>query len=136
MGFIKDADIEKLMQNDELINDVAKGLVEDPDTMDSLVSDIADKLEDEMDNNPALRQKIIDAAVANDEFRKKVVAKLADELSSAIVARRVEERRPGRNTCSRRRADRIQNRRKTLYPISEYTGALARGPIHGERGIP
>ena len=81
MGFIKEADIEKLMENDELITDVAKGLVEDPDTMDTLLSDIADKLEDEMDNNPALRQKIIDAAVANDEFRKKVVAKLAEELS-------------------------------------------------------
>ena len=81
MGFIKDADIEKLMQNEELITDVAKGLVEDPETMDALVSDIADKLEDEMDNSPALRQKIIDAAVANEEFRKKVVAKLADELN-------------------------------------------------------
>ena len=75
LGFIKDTDI------DRLISDVAKGLVEDPDTMDALVNDIADKLEDEMDNNTALRQKIVDAAVANEEFRKKVVAKLADELT-------------------------------------------------------
>ena len=81
MGFIKDSDIERLMQNEDLITDVAKGLVEDPDTMDSLVSDIADKLEDELDNNTALRQKIVDAAVANEQFRKKVVAKLAGELS-------------------------------------------------------
>lgn len=81
MGFIKDEDIEKLMENDDLISGVAKGLVEDPDTMEALASDIADKLEDEMDNSPALRQKIIDAAVANEDFKKKVVAKLADELS-------------------------------------------------------
>ena len=81
MGFIKDSDIERLMQNEDLISDVAKGLVEDPDTMDSLVSDIADKLEDELDNNTALRQKIVDAAVANEQFRKKVVAKLANELT-------------------------------------------------------
>ena len=80
MGFITSADIERLMQNDELINDVAKGLVEDPEAMDSLVSDIAEKLEDELDNNSVLRQKIVDAAVANEGFRKKVVAKLADEL--------------------------------------------------------
>lgn len=81
MGFIKDTDIDRLMENEGLISDVAKGLVEDPDTMDALVNDIADKLEDEMDNNTALRQKIVDAAVANEEFRKKVVAKLADELT-------------------------------------------------------
>ena len=81
MGFIKDEDIERLMENDELINDVAKGLVEDPDTMDALVSDIAEKLEDELDNSSVLRQKIIDAAVANEQFRKKVVAKLAAELN-------------------------------------------------------
>ena len=80
MGFIKDADIEKLMQNDELINEVAKGLVENPDTLDSLVDDIAEKLEDELDTNSVLRQKVVDAAVSNEEFRKKVVAKLADEL--------------------------------------------------------
>ena len=80
MGFITSADIERLMQNDELINDVAKGLVEDPEAMDSLVSDIAEKLEDELDNNSVLRQKIVDAAIANEGFRKKVVAKLADEL--------------------------------------------------------
>ena len=80
MGFIKDADIEKLMQNDELINEVAKGLVENPDTLDSLVDDIAEKLEDELDTNSVLRQKVVDAAVSNEQFRKKVVAKLADEL--------------------------------------------------------
>ena len=80
MGFIKDADIEKLMQNDELINEVAKGLVENPDTLDSLVDDIAEKLEDELDTNSVLRQKVVDAAISNEQFRKKVVAKLADEL--------------------------------------------------------
>jgi len=80
LGFIKDADIEKLMQNDELINEVAKGLVENPDTLDSLVGDIAEKLEDELDTNSVLRQKVVDAAVSNEQFRKKVVAKLADEL--------------------------------------------------------
>ena len=80
MGFIKDADIEKLMQNDELINEVAKGLVENPDTLDSLVDDIAEKLEDELDTNSVLRQKVVEAAVSNEQFRKKVVAKLADEL--------------------------------------------------------
>ena len=80
MGFIKDADIEKLMQNDELINEVAKGLVENPDTLDSLVDDIAEKLEDGLDTNSVLRQKVVDAAISNEQFRKKVVAKLADEL--------------------------------------------------------
>ena len=81
MGFIKESDVQRLMQNEELMEEVAKAIVEDPATMDELAEDIASKLEDELDNNAELRAMIVDAAVANPAFKKKVVAKLADELS-------------------------------------------------------
>ena len=81
MGFIQDSDVQKLMQNQELMAEVATALVEDPATMDQLADDIADKLEDELEDNPEFRKQIIDAAVASPEFKKKIVAKLADELS-------------------------------------------------------
>ena len=61
--------------------EVATALVENPTTMDQLADDIADKMEDELEDNPDLRKQIIDAAVASPEFRKKIVAKLAGELS-------------------------------------------------------
>ena len=81
MGFVKEADVQRLMQNKDLMAVVAAASVEDPDTMDDLANDIADKLEDELEDNPELRSQIVDAAVSNPEFKKKIAAKLADELS-------------------------------------------------------
>ena len=81
MGFIQDADVKGLIDNKELMAEVAKTLVEDPETMDNLADDIADKLEDELEDNPELRRQIVDAAVVNPEFKKRIVKKLADELS-------------------------------------------------------
>ncbi len=81
MGFIQEADVKGLMADQELMADIAKTLVEDPEAMDSLADDIADKLEDELEDNPELRRQIVDAAVTNPEFKKRIVKKLADELS-------------------------------------------------------
>ena len=81
MGFITDSDVKKLMEDQELMAGIAKAIVDDPEAMDDLADDIADKLEDELEDNPELRKQIIDAAVANPEFKKRIVKTLADELS-------------------------------------------------------
>ena len=81
MGIIQESDVQRLMQNQELMAEVAGALVQDPKTMDQLVDEIAGKLQDELEDNPEVRKQIIDAAVASTEFKKKIVAKLADELS-------------------------------------------------------
>ena len=65
MGFITDSDVQKLMEDKELMTEVAKAIVEDPEAMDNLADDIADKLEDELEDNPELRRQIVDAAVVN-----------------------------------------------------------------------
>ena len=81
MGLITDTDVKKLMEDKELMAEVAKAIVDDPKAMDHLADDIADKLEDELEDSPELRRQIVDAAVANPEFKKRIVKKLADELS-------------------------------------------------------
>ncbi len=81
MGFITDTDVKKLMEDKELMAEVAKAIVDDPKAMDDLADDIADKLEDELEDSPELRRQIVDAAAANPEFKKRMVKKLADELS-------------------------------------------------------
>jgi len=81
MGFIKEADVQKLMQNQKLMAELAKALVEDPTTMDQLADDIADKLEDELEDNTNMRNQIINAAVASPQFKKRIVTKLAEVLS-------------------------------------------------------
>ena len=81
MGFIQETDVQRLMQNQDWMTEVARALVEDPATMEQLADDIADKLGDELDNNPEMRKQIVDAAVGSPEFKKKVVAKLAEDLT-------------------------------------------------------
>ena len=81
MGFIQDTDVRGLMADKELMADIAKTLVEDPEAMDNLAEDIADKLGDELGDNPELRKQIVDAAVESPEFKKRIVKKLADDLS-------------------------------------------------------
>ena len=48
--------------------------------MDSLAGDIADKLSDELEDDPEIRQKIIQYAIASPEFKKRVVRKLVEDL--------------------------------------------------------
>ena len=69
------------MHNEELMGEVARAIVQDPGTMDDLAEDIAGKLQDELDNNPELRTMIVDAAVSDPAFKKKIVSKLTEELS-------------------------------------------------------
>ena len=81
MGFIEKADVRKLLQDPELRAELAKAIVEDPKAMDDLADDIADKLSDELEDDPDLRKHIVEAAVASPEFKKRVVRKLAEDLS-------------------------------------------------------
>ena len=81
MGSVKDAGVRKLMEDEELLAEVAKAIVEDPEAMDDLADDIVDNLGDELEDNLELRRQILDAAVTNPEFKKKIIAKLANEPS-------------------------------------------------------
>ena len=80
MGFITDSDIHKLVQDKELMGEVVNAMMSDPESMDDLANNIADKLEDELGDSPELRAQIIDAAVTNPEFKKRIVTKLAQDL--------------------------------------------------------
>ena len=80
MGLIQENDVGKLMQDQQLMEAVVAGLVEDSGTMDTLADDIADKVQDALSDDPELRQKLISAAVSNDVFRRKLITKLISEI--------------------------------------------------------
>ena len=71
----------KLLRNKELMDQVVTGLVENSQTMDTLAEDMAGKIQDAMENDPDLRQRLINAAIANEAFRNKLVSKIIDGLS-------------------------------------------------------
>ena len=81
MGLIKEGDVSKLMQDPALLEQVVNGLIEDSTTMDALADDIADKLQDALEDDPAMRKRVVEAAIANSTFKQKIINKLVEELS-------------------------------------------------------
>ena len=81
MGLIQDSDVGKVLANQEFMDQVVSGLVEDSNTMDSLADEIADKVQDALENDSDLRQRLVSAAMSNEVFKQKLVGKLIEELS-------------------------------------------------------
>ena len=80
MGFIQESDVGKLLQDPGLMDDVVKALVADSETMDTLADDIADKLQDALEDDPDMRKRVVEAAVSNEAFKRKIINKLIDGL--------------------------------------------------------
>ncbi len=81
MGLTQERNVGKLLRNKELMDQVVTGLVENSQTMDTLAEDMSGKIQDAMENDPDLRQRLINAAIANEAFRNKLVSKIIDGLS-------------------------------------------------------
>ena len=81
MGLIQEADVGRLLNDEKLMDQVVTGLVEDSATMDSLADDIADKVQDALEGDTELRNRLINAAISNEAFKRRVVDKLISELS-------------------------------------------------------
>jgi len=80
MGYAEKDDAQKLLRDSKMRRAIVKAAAEDPETMDSLADDIADKLSDEVEKDPEIRQKIVEAAIASPEFKKTVVRKIVEDL--------------------------------------------------------
>ncbi len=81
MGFTEKGDVRKLLRDSKMREAIVKAAAEDPKTVDSLAGDIADKLSDELEDDPEIRQQIVDAAIASPEFKKRVVRKIVEDLN-------------------------------------------------------
>ena len=81
MGLIQESDVGRFLHDEKLMDQVVTGLVEDTETMDSLADEIADKVQDALGDDPELRQRLINAAMANEAFKKRLVSKLISEMS-------------------------------------------------------
>jgi len=77
---INKADVLNLLQDEKLIDDVVKRVVDDPKVLDDLAEEIADEMSDYLEDDPVIKQKIINAALGNADFKKRVVKELVDEI--------------------------------------------------------
>ena len=82
MGIIEidKSDVRKLLQDPQLVEEIAKGVMEDPSALDDLAEDIADELSDVLEDDPDFRAKIIQSAMGNEAFKSRLVKKLVAEF--------------------------------------------------------
>ncbi len=81
MGFdINKLDVQKSVQHKKWMGGVIKRVARDPEAMDDLAKQVGDKLGDVLEEDPNFKKKIIDAALASPEFKKRIVVKLIKEL--------------------------------------------------------
>ena len=81
MGMVQESDIGMVLADQAFMEQVVSGLVEDSGTMDTLADEIADKVQDALESDSALRQRLVSAAISNEAFKQKLVGKLIEELS-------------------------------------------------------
>lgn len=75
------ADIQSVLQDETLVNDVVKKVIEDPEVLADLAEDLADEIAEQLEDDPVIRQKLITAAIKSPDFKNRVIRELADELS-------------------------------------------------------
>ncbi|MFH1519495.1 MAG: hypothetical protein ABIE75_02870 [Candidatus Omnitrophota bacterium] len=77
---INKTDVLKLLKDDKLVNEVVKKVVDDPEVLDELAEEVAEEMADYLEDDPAIRQKIINAALGSPDFKKRVIKELVDEI--------------------------------------------------------
>jgi len=77
---ITNADVSKLLQDGKLVDEVVKEILEDPEALDDLADKVAEEIADHLENDSVIKQKVIEAAIGNPDFRKRVVKELVDEI--------------------------------------------------------
>lgn len=74
------ADIMKLLEDEKLVDEVVKKIVEDPEVLDDLAEDIGEEIAEYLEKDPKIRQKIINAALASPDSKKRIVKEVVDEI--------------------------------------------------------
>ncbi|MFH1519488.1 MAG: hypothetical protein ABIE75_02835 [Candidatus Omnitrophota bacterium] len=77
---ITKAEVVKLLQDEKLVDEVVKKVVDDPEVLDELAEEVAEEMADYLEDDPAIRQKIINAALGSADFKKRVIKELVDEI--------------------------------------------------------
>ena len=82
MGMIEidKSDVRQLLQNPELVEEIAKGVMEDPSALDDLAEDIASALAGGIENDPQARRSLVTSALSSQVLKEALIQKLVREL--------------------------------------------------------
>ena len=73
---LNESDVRQILQDSALMDQIVKSVMEDPVTLDRLAEEIADELSDVLEDYPSFRTKIIESAMGNKTFTKRIAEKL------------------------------------------------------------
>lgn len=80
MGFLQEGDAEKFLKSSKIVDEIVNNVVKDPRMVNDLADEVADQLEDLIEEDGGLMNKILSAASENKEFRNRVVKQLSTKL--------------------------------------------------------
>ena len=80
MGFLQEGDAEKFLKQSKIVDEIVSNVVKDPRMVTDLADEVADQLEDLIEEDGGLMNKILAAASENKEFRSRVVKQLSTKL--------------------------------------------------------
>ena len=81
MGFLQEGDAEQFLKKSKFVDEIVNKFVKDPRMINDLADEVADQLEDLIEEDGGLMNKILSAASENKEFRNRVVKQLSTKLS-------------------------------------------------------
>ena len=81
MGFLQDGDAENFLKKSKILDEIVANVVKDPELSNDLADEVADQLEELIEDNGALKTKILSAVSERKEFRNRVVKQLSESLT-------------------------------------------------------
>lgn len=82
MGLIQESDVGNILRDQALMDEIVAGLVKDSGIMEQMAEEIAEQVQSALEDDSDMRLRMVNAAVSNDAFKQKLIAKLVDELQS------------------------------------------------------
>ena len=72
VGIYHERGLEGLLRDNDFMNQMVHAMTQSK-VMDTLAGDVADKLKDALGSNPEFRQRLVNAVVSTESFRRKLV---------------------------------------------------------------
>lgn len=81
MSWIQEADARQMLDNNGIVDEIVAALVSEETVFQELADDVAEELEDILEDDPTFRNKIVEAATSNPEFKESVITHVVAQMA-------------------------------------------------------
>ncbi len=76
---VTNEDVRRLLQDKKFMDQVIAKVCDDPESLEDLAEDVADEISDHLEDDPAIRQKLVSTALRTPGFKSKVAKRLSQK---------------------------------------------------------